>query len=307
MMITLKRIIKSGLRTFWRNSLLSASSILVITIALVVSLSSFFSIILIQEVIERVEEKVDIHIYFNKEASGEKIIELKNLINILAEVDSEKTEYISKEDVLANFKEKHFEEEDTITALELLGVNPLGAVLNIKAKEIKYYDEINSFLESKNIQEKFGDIIDNISYNKNKKTIETLERLIDYTYLIGGVISIILILISIIITFNTVRLTIYTQKEKIAIMRLVGASKFFARGPFLIEGVLYGFISAVFAFFITWAVVFYTSEALQSLFFLDLNVFFSSNIFAIFGSLALSGIILGFAVTYLAVAKYIKV
>lgn len=306
-MITLKRIIKSGLRTFWRNSLLSASSILVITIALVVSLSSFFSIILIQEVIERVEEKVDIHIYFNKDASEEEIIELKNLINILAEVDSEKTEYISKEDVLANFKEKHFEEEDTMTALELLGVNPLGAVLNIKAEEIKYYDEINNFLEGKNIQEKFGGIIDNISYNKNKKTIETLERLIDYTYLIGGVISIILILISVIITFNTVRLTIYTQKEEIAIMRLVGASKFFARGPFLIEGVLYGFISAVFAFFITWAVVFYTSEALQSLFFLDLNLFFSNNIFAIFGSLALSGIILGFVVTYLAVTKYIKI
>ena len=158
-----------------------------------------------------------------------------------------------------------------------------------------------------NNQEKFGDIIDNISYNKNKKTIETLERLIDYTYLIGGVISIILILISVIITFNTVRLTIYTQKEEIAIMRLVGASKFFARGPFLIEGVLYGFISAVFAFFITWAVVFYTSEALQSLFFLDLNLFFSNNIFAIFGSLALSGIILGFVVTYLAVTKYIKI
>lgn len=250
MFITLKRIIKSGIKNFWRNSLLSTSSILVITIALVVMLSTFFAIILIKEVVNRVETKVDIHIYFTNTAPEIKILELRNLVLALPEVNTEKTEYISREQVLLNFKEQHVDEKYIIEALGFLEDNPLGAILNIKAKDIKNYTQINEFLESKSIQDKFGYIISDISYNKNKKAIDTLNRLIQYTYLIGGIVSLILVLISIIVTFNTMRLTIYIFKEEISIMRLVGASQFFARGPFVVEGIIYGIISAIFALFL---------------------------------------------------------
>ncbi len=307
MFITLKRIIKSGIKNFWRNSLLSTSSILVITIALVVMLSTFFAIILIKEVVNRVETKVDIHIYFTNTAPEIKILELRNLVLALPEVNTEKTEYISREQVLLNFKEQHVDEKYIIEALGFLEDNPLGAILNIKAKDIKNYTQINEFLESKSIQDKFGYIISDISYNKNKKAIDTLNRLIQYTYLIGGIVSLILVLISIIVTFNTMRLTIYIFKEEISIMRLVGASQFFARGPFVVEGIIYGIISAIFALFLIWAIVFKTSDVLKNVFYLDLNVFFSDHIFQIAGLLLIGGISLGFISTYLAVSKYLKV
>jgi cell division transport system permease protein len=251
MFITLKRIIKSGFKTFLRNGLLSASSVIVMTITMITILGVFFSTVLIKASVIQIENKVDINIYFKPEAPIDQILEFKKLIENLPEVDKSKTNYISREDVLERFKNKH---ENNAIILEGLGIvddNPLGAVMNIKAKEINSYSEIANFIEREDVKEKYSDIINNLNYNENKKAIEKLNVLIEYTYKIGGIVSLILILISIVVTFNTMRLIIYTFKEEISIMRLVGASKFFARGPFVVEGILYGIISAIFSLFIT--------------------------------------------------------
>jgi cell division transport system permease protein len=251
MLITLKRIIRSGFKTFLRNGLLSASSILVMTIAMVTMIAIFFATVLIQASISQLESKVDINIYFKSEAPIDKVLEFKKLIEVLPQVDTEKTNYISKEESLEKFKEKHKDNPTILEALNIVSDNPLGAVLNIKSKEISQYSGISEFIEGDNITKKYGSIIENLNYNQNKTAIEKLNILISYTYKIGMVVSLILILVSIIVTFNTMRLIIYTFKEEISIMRLVGASKFFARGPFVVEGILYGIISAIFALFIT--------------------------------------------------------
>lgn len=250
MFITLKRIIRSGFKTFLRNGLLSASSILVMTIAMVMMVAIFFSTVLIKASISQLENKVDVNIYFKSDAPIDKILEFKKLVEILPQVDTEKTNYISKEQSLEKFKEKHKDNPTILEALTIVDDNPLGAVLNIKAKKISQYSGISEFIEGDDITAKYGSIIENLNYNQNKSAIEKLNTLVKYTYQIGGIISLILVLISIVVTFNTMRLIIYTFKEEISIMRLVGASKFFARGPFVVEGILYGIISAFFALFI---------------------------------------------------------
>ena len=307
MFITLKRIIKSGFKTFLRNGLLSASSIIVMVITMITLLSVFFATVLIQASVDQIENKVDVNIYFKPAAPTDQVFEFKKLIENLPEVNVDETNFISREEGLENFKEKHKDNPFILEGLDIVDDNPLGAVMNIKAKEINSYADISEFIESKDVQEKYSNIINNLNYNKNKKAIEKLNILIIYTYKIGGIVSIILILISIAVTFNTMRLIIYTFKEEISIMRLVGASKFFARGPFVIEGMLYGIISAIFSLFITWAAVFYVSPALNQVFILNLNQYFSEHILEISGVLILGGIILGFISTYLSVSKYLKV
>lgn len=307
MFITLKRIIKSGFKTFLRNGLLSASSVIIMTITMVTILAVFFSTVLIKAFIVQIENKVDVNIYFKPDAPTDQVLEFKKLIESIPEVDTEKTNFISREDVLERFKLKH---KDNIIILEGLGIvdeNPLGAVMNIKAREIDKYSEIANFIENEDVKNKYKDIIDSLNYNENKVAIERLNILIEYTYKIGGIISLILVLTSIAITFNTMRLIIYTFKEEISIMRLVGASKFFARGPFVIEGILYGVISAFLSFFIAWTTVFYSSPWLNKIFALNLNKFVSGNIFEILGVLILGGVILGFISTYMSVSKYLKV
>jgi len=251
MFITLKRIIRSGFKTFLRNGFLSASSILVMTITMVIILTIFFSTVLMKSGITFLENKVDVNIYFTPEAPADKVLEFKKLVLDLPQVNKEKTNFVSKEESLKKFREKHKGEKLYEDALEIIDTNPLGAVLNIKTNEIGQYSALAEYIESKDVQKKYGSIIHNLNYNRNKVAIENLNRAIKYTYKIGGLISLILIFISIVVTFNTMRLIIYTFKEEISIMRLVGASKFFARGPFVVEGMLYGIISAFFALFIT--------------------------------------------------------
>ncbi len=307
MFITLKRIIRSGFKTFLRNGFLSASSILVMTITMVIILTIFFSTVLMKSGITFLENKVDVNIYFTPEAPADKVLEFKKLVLDLPQVNKEKTNFVSKEESLKKFREKHKGEKLYEDALEIIDTNPLGAVLNIKTNEIGQYSALAEYIESKDVQKKYGSIIHNLNYNRNKVAIENLNRAIKYTYKIGGLISLILIFISIVVTFNTMRLIIYTFKEEISIMRLVGASKFFARGPFVVEGMLYGIISAFFALFITWGAVFYISPYLSKLPVVNINQFFSIHILEITGILILGGIILGFISTYLAVSRYLKV
>ncbi len=307
MFITLKRIISSGFKAFLKNGLLSVSSILVMTIAMITVLAIFFATVLIGASVTQLENKVDINIYFKPDAPVEKILEFKNLVKNLPEVNTEKTNYVSREQSLERFKEKHRDNHTIIEALYIVDGNPLGAVLNIKANEIGQYSGIAKFIEGEDVVEKYGSIIKNLNYNQNKQAIDKLSILIDYTYKIGMIISVILIFISIVVTFNTMRLIIYTFKKEISIMRLVGASKFFARGPFVIEGIFYGIFSAILSLFITWVAIIYISPFLNEIFILDIQQFFSEHILEIAGSLILGGIILGFVSTYLAVSRYLKV
>ncbi len=307
MFITLKRIIRSGFKTFIRNGFLSASSIVVIVITMLIILGIFFASILMKASIAQLENKVDINIYFKAEAPTELVQEFKEVVFKLPEVDQEKSNFMSRKKVLELFQARHKKNAAMLEALDIVDDNPFGATLNIKAKKLGEYSGISDFIDDPDVFAKYGAIIENLNYNQNKKAIEKLNILVDYIYRFGLIISAILILISIIVTFNTMRLIIHSFREEISIMRLVGASKFFARGPFIIEGIIYGVISGIIALGITWLSIAYFSPMLKEIFILDLEEYFNTNILEIAGALILGGIVLGFISTYIAVSRYLKV
>ena len=307
MLSTLKQIIKFGIKNFFRNGLLSTSPVLVITLTLLVILFSFTATVLLQSGIKQLESKIDINIYFKPDAPKDDVLELKNLILNLPHINKEVSNFMSKEDILVEFKERHESRIDILKSLKFIEDNPFGAVLNIKANNIEEYTKIDEFIKSDNIYKKFGNIIEISNFQQNQRAIDRLNELINHIKKIGLILSLSLIFIAMIVTFNTMRLIIYTFKEEIAIMRLVGASKFFARGPFIVEGIIYGIVSAILALFIFWSVIFYISPIIEPIFLIDLNQFLSVNILYITAWLVLGGISLGFISTYLAVSKYLKV
>jgi len=304
---TLKRIIKSGLKTFWRNGFLSSSSILTLTITLVISAMLFFGIVVGQKKIESIEKKVDINIYFTTDAPLDKVLDFKKELNKIDGIDLKNTKLLTKEEALKDFKDKNNNDKSLLEALEIIGENPLGPVLNIKTKDLDSYNHIIKFLESDIIQAKYLNIIEKTNYNENKLIIKKIKVFIKYIELLGMVISGVMIFISLIIVYNTIRLIIYSYKEEIQVMRLIGASNFFARGPFLVEGILYGFISGIFALFISWSIIFYSKDILAQISNMDLNRYFSDHILEIAGSLILGGIVISFISTYFTVARYLKI
>src|SRR3989339_21253 len=245
------RIIKSGLLSFRRNGLVSWAAVLIMTVTLAVVTSLLLLQAVLSFSLEQIKNKVDVTIYFTPGAPEEKILLLKESISKLPEVAE--VNYTSAQEAITIFRERHSDDYPTIQALDEINENPLGAYLNVKAKEISQYESIANFMKSDNaLVSGSASIIDKVNYHQNRLVIERLNTIISGAQKLGFLITLLLVIISIIITFNTIRLTIFISKEEIGVMRLVGASKMHVRGPFMIEGAIYGIIATLITLAIFW-------------------------------------------------------
>jgi cell division transport system permease protein len=278
------------------------------TVTLFVIGSVIFLGAMLDSSLGQLRNKVDINVYFVTDADEAKILDLKSQIEQLPETAS--VEYVSREQALENFRKRHEDDHLTIQALDELDENPLGALLNIRAKETSQYESIASFLDGDNVLGNDGqaDIIDTVNYFQNRVAIEKLTQIINSAERLGLIATFVLIIISIMITFNTIRLAIYTSREEISVMQLVGASQTYARGPFIVEGILYGVASAILTLVLFYPLTFWLGPFTAD-FFGDINIFeyFIGNFGQLFSVILLSGIFLGAISSYLAVRRYLKV
>lgn len=302
----IRRIARAGFVGFWRNAYVSLSSIFVITVALFVIGSTMFIEQLLTNSLSSLQSKVDINVYFVPEAKQEEIEAIRTAVAALPDV-AEVT-YLSREDALENYRQRYSNNEVAMQALSELGENPLGATIAIRAKQTAQYESINRFLEEQREGESAqSPVIDEINYGRNKESIDMLTAIIDTTEQASFVIMIVLLLAAVLITFNTIRLAIYTAREEISIMRLVGASNAFIRGPFMLQGIMYGFIGGVLALLIFYPILMWLGPRTEYFFDINLFTYFLSNFTYIFLVLVGIGVALGLVSSTLAVARYLRV
>lgn len=302
----LRRTIKSGAVSFWRNSSVSLASVLIMTVTLtVISMILFFGVVM-SSTLETIKNKVDINVYFVKSASEEEMIALGDKLKTMPEVSN--VEYISREKAYEMFRERHQGEDATLQALDEIGENPLPASLNIKAKDPSQYDAIVETLKDKQVSVNDEGIVDKINYTKNKQAIDAITRIINASNKLGFLIAIFFAAVSILITFNTVRLAIYIFREEISVMRLVGASETYIRGPFVTVGILYGVVSAIVTVLILLPLTNSLGEWTDKLGTgMNLFAYYMDNIVIVVGGLILAGATLGAISSYLAIRRYLKV
>ena len=304
-MTELKRIIKAGSVNFTRNGIISWAAVLVVTI----TLSVITTIILLQAVLyfslAQIKDKVDVAIYFTVGAPESNILSLKESLENLPEVAE--VSYINATEALQLFRERHQNDYPTIQALDEIKDNPLGGYLNVKAKEVSQYESIANFMKSDNaLVLGSASIIDKVNYHQNKIVIDRLNNIISGAQRLGFLITLILIIISVIITFNTIRLTIFISKEEIGVMRLVGASKMRVRGPFMVEGAIYGIVATIITLILFLPATIYLGHNMTD--FLGLNIYdyYISNLFQISIIILLSGVFLGMISSFFAIRKYLN-
>lgn len=302
----IKRTIKSGLISFWRNGSVSLASVLIMTVTLTVISMIVFSGVVLSSTLETIKGKVDINVYFVKEATESQVLVVAEQLRKLPEVAT--VEYISKKQAYDMFRERHQDEEATLQALNEIGENPLPASINIKAKDPSQYDGIVNYLKQRDTNTTDADIIDKINYAKNKQAIDSLSRIINASNKLGVLIAIFFAIVSILITFNTIRLAIYIFREEISVMRLVGASEAYIRGPFVTVGILYGLVSAIVTILIllplTHSAGVWTEKLGTGM---NLFSYYQDNLAMIILSLVVVGSALGAVSSYLAIRRYIKV
>jgi len=300
--INLRRVIISAFKDLSRNIWLNLATIIIIVIALF----TITTMLAIDKVgnyaLLSLQNQIDISVQFKGDANEEKILEFKKDLEQREEINA--VEYISKEQALIIFKDAHREEGFIDESIEEIGENPLFATLNIKANEISQYGIINEYIINNN---NYKDIVEKVNYKKNEKALNTLSGILESVKDGIMVLTILFVSISVLIVFNTIRLAMYSHKKEIEIMRLVGASNWYIRMPFIIEGAILGLVGCVLTLaIISPAAVYISPRIMVILPEFDLYWYFMNNFFNVSLLLLVVGSGMGVFGSFVAIRRYLK-
>jgi len=303
MILNFKRIIRYGILALWRNGWLTLSAVVVMTVTLI-ALSSLIVVNQLAELsADNLQNRVSISVYLQEGTTDEKLDEVKEGIESFEEIRSVNT--ITSAQALEDFRKKHQDDDLIQASLDEFGEdNPLLPSLVIVAHELDFYPIISQKLN----RSRFYQIFHHINYEDNRELIERLDGVTAGIKAFGIAITAIFGFIAIAVMFNTQRLTIFSRKEEIEIMRLVGASNSYIRGPFLVEGIVYGLIATLVSSGILYPVMRAVEPKINLFFELDLSAgtFLSEFWLLVLIQLAV-GVALGVISSVIATKKYLKV
>jgi len=302
MFTPLKRAIKIGYKNFYRNIAISLATVFIVSAA-VFGISMLFLFNSAANVlIDSVKQKVDVSVYFTENTKTEDILAIKAALADIPDVSG--VEYITKEQALDEFTTKHKDEQVLIDSLNEIGKNPFLSSLSISAKQSFNYDQIISFLNADN----YKDMIARVDYFQRKPVIDRLYSITDNINKAGIIISLIIGVIAVLVAFNAIRMAIYASKDEVSVMRLVGASDWFIRGPFLVYSAIAGLISFVVVFFTVFWICYGFNGPIKMIA-PEISPFkiFSANFWILIIIQIVSGLAISMFSSVLAIRKYLKV
>lgn len=228
----INNMIKQGFQGVWRNRSMGLASVTSISSVLMILGLVLIMVLSINNLVMDTKDKFDeIQIYIADDVPDEELTEIENKIRNNEGVLS--VMYESKEQALENWKEDW---EENAYLLEGIETNPLPNSYIIQLKNLEYADSVVDSIKGMNGIEK-------IQYNK--EITENLILVSNYIRLGGIIITGVLIFVSVFIISNTIKITVASRKREINIMKYVGATNGYIRGPFIIEGVLFGLIASL--------------------------------------------------------------
>lgn len=251
---------------------------------------------------ENLQNRVDISVFFEQEVTQEQLQTIKTEFETFPEVANARI--ITAEEALERFRTRHQNDPLVEATLEELGENPLQASLVLTARELDQYPVLFQQLQ----RSRFQPLINTINYEDNRGLIETLDKITSGIRTFGIVLTLIFGFVAVLVMFNTLRLTIFSRREEIEIMRLVGASQAYIQGPFIIEGMFYGLVATIIAAAIFYPALSTSAPAIERFFGLDFSAGQSlqSQFWMIALYMLLIGILLGVISSVIATRKYLK-
>lgn len=241
-MTTFLRIWRSGFRNIFRNAWLSTAATAIMVVTILIMTFFAFTTIFVRTQLAQVREKIDLSIFLSDDATQKQIEALQSKIGTLDNVEA--VNLITKTDALKRLQSSSSEGEKLAKSAESIG-NPLPASFEVKLTNIDNISDTNGKVRALEEAKIITDTsFDNRDDNR-KGVVENIIKISNSVSRIGLILSIVFLIIALLIIFNTIRMAIFTRREEVEIMKLVGATKWFIRGPFLVEGTLYGVFGAI--------------------------------------------------------------
>ena len=302
-MISLKRVTKFAFQDIARNFGLSFMTVLIL-ILMLLSVNTLWSVkIITKEAVGLIKDQVNVSIYFAANAGDKNVGEIEKYVKAFPEVTAVETQ--TSDQVLDSFKKRHALSKDVLAALDELNANPFGPTMVIKTREPQDYKKI---IDALNVPE-YKDLIEAKSFDEHESAIEKIQNITNRTEnIVAGLVAL-FAAISFLIVFNTVRTAIHTQRVEIGIKRLVGASNWFIRGPYLIESLIFSVVSMGCTIGAIYLALHFVDPYLSVVFpsGFSLTNYYNSNILYVFGLQFLSVLALTVISSALAMRKQLKV
>ncbi|MBI2410465.1 MAG: FtsX-like permease family protein [Candidatus Kerfeldbacteria bacterium] len=302
MFVGIIRTIRFAVQNFSRNLWLS-----VITVFLLVLTTMSMTLvgtlnIIGQQVIHTIQDKVSIDLYFYDSVSEKDIIDTQNFLQSLSGVAD--LVYVSKDQALEQFKEKHADDPEILSSLSEMEENVLPASLTVRARSIDDYPHIIRAFQAS----PYSEFIDRTDYSDNRAIINRVTTLTHKAYDIGLGVSLIFIIISIVVIFNTIRITIYSHREEVGIMKLVGATNWFVRAPFVLESVLLAVIASVITLSLFYVLLYGSDPTITAFFEGQFSIlhYCTEHIWRIVAIEFGGAILLSVASSMIAITRYLK-
>ncbi|MEW6610985.1 MAG: permease-like cell division protein FtsX [Patescibacteria group bacterium] len=304
MLLSLARMIKFAFQNFWRNIWLSVVTITIIFLTLCSLTSLILLNVISEQALTSVKSALDIAITFKPVVPQMRVEEVQDILQGLPYLSL--VTLTTAEESLSTFRTNHAQDPTVIKTLNALTENPFGATLTLRLSSLDYYQTLLKRIDEMELTKD----IERMDTGSYERIVARIEDLSGRVRTLGYVVSGFFALIAILIVFNAIRMGIYSHRDEISIMRLVGATNGFIRGPFLIEALLYTILSCA----IFWAVALPFLNSLTP----SLNEFLSGIGFNLRGYLTSHlGSIVGFELilillltsisSMIAMAKYLKV
>ncbi len=300
--VTILRVFQNGTTNFIRNSWLSTAATLIMVVTLAILTMTSIAYNVTNAAVNNIQQRVDISVYFKDQVAETQILNIKEQLQAMPEVAS--IAYVSADQALQQFKDRHASNAVIIESLGQLNQNPLPPTLQIKAKSLDEYPKIADKLKSADYQA----FIDKVNFEDNRSVIERLSKILTTVRTLGLVVAALFCFIAALVIFNTIRLTIYNRREEVEIMKLVGATNWFIRGPFIVEALLYATSATVITFILTVPILHYMLPRLSN--YLATNLTNNSQAFNlgyIFLMQFAIALILGIVSSFIAIRRYLKV
>jgi len=260
---------------------------------------------LTNEAIQAVKSKVDISLYFKPEVSREQILKIEQDLTAFEKVKD--VTYVSKEESLEKLRDRFKGDVSIIESLSELESNPLGDTLMVTAKDTGDYPDILDYIDS---QKKYAGLIQYRNYEDSAHVIERITDLARKIKKAALFISIIFVVIVMSVLMNSLRVAIYSHREEMGIMRLVGATNWFIRGPFWVESILYVLISSILTALILFPIMTSLDPQVALLFgsyHFRLSEFYSAHVISLWLKLFIGTSVLSVIATSMAMRRYLRV
>ena len=303
-MLQLWRVLVAGARNFFRNAWLSTAATAVMTVTLTIIVVSFISNSALTDTIKGLTDKIVLSVYLQDGITDEQKALIQNRLKATGDV--QQIVYVTKDQAISRYKEKNKNNPVNLEALELSG-NNLPASYEVHLTDRNKLNDVIKAASSPDLKPLL-DQKNPISISGSLK--EGVQKIIhgsDFVIRLGLIASVIFLIISTLIIFNTIRMAIFTRRDEIEIMKLVGATKWFIRGPFLFEATLYGTVGAIIATALAYMLLLGGGPQLRD--YIDVQAtttFFTSYPILIIGAEILIGMCIGIFSSLLAMSQYLK-